>query len=372
MKPLRITLGALALGCAMTAASPADGAWNNVFQVTCWGCRKQAAANYYAAPPVVAGYYAPPVVAAYPPAYIAGSSPGCCDPCPPTCTTKYVQRCYYQPVTVMQTQSYYEAVTTYKTSYYYEPCTSYRYSSYYDPCTCSCQQVATPVTSYKLRAQSCPVQSWVQRCAQVPITSYQKSFYWEPQTTCCSPCSSPCGSPCAGAPAAAPPMVGGAPGSTPPPPIVDGKGSGTGPNSDQYYKQDLKYYGEPPTGTPQSQYRQLAPNGQPAKPAQVNPAPVNPGPGVKLDKIALGGDSVEGKVVSDKNAPRGGVQLTFVSVQKNSADKIVTSNAAGQFQVQLPAGGWLVYMRAADGQYVFHSRIDVQPQQKTPMILVSR
>src|SRR5207249_2620781 len=65
------------------------------------------------------------------------------------------------------------------------PVVSYRYSSYYDPCSCALQQVATPVTSYQLRAQSSPVQSWVQRCAQVPVTSYQKSCYWQPQTTCC-------------------------------------------------------------------------------------------------------------------------------------------------------------------------------------------
>jgi hypothetical protein len=341
MQPLRISVSVLAVGLAMAVASPAEAAWNNVFQVTCWGHRK----------PATSGYYTPPAAISY-------SSPGCCDPCPQPCTTRYVQRCYYQPVVTYRTQSYYEAVTTYKTSYYYEPCTSYRYSSYYDPCTCSYQQVATPVTSYKLRSQCCPVQSWVQRCTQVPVTSYQKSFYWEPQTTCCTttigaPIGLPPGAALPGG--GAPPNVQG--GQTGQPPQVDGQGSGGGnPDYNKYFKE---------------QYRQLAPNGQPANPAQTTPT-YQP-PAVKLDKIALGeGNTVEGQVVSDQNAPRAGVQVTFVSVQKQSADKVVTSNAAGQFQVQLPAGGWLVYMRSADGQYVYHSRIDVAFQQKTPVILVSR
>src|SRR6267378_3381270 len=28
---------------------------------------------------------------------------------------------------------------------------------------------------------------YVQRCCQVPVTSYQQSFYWEPVTNCCTP-----------------------------------------------------------------------------------------------------------------------------------------------------------------------------------------
>jgi hypothetical protein len=348
---LRITLGLLALGLATAAPRPAQAAWNNVFQVTCWGCRNHASSNYYAPP--VAAFYAPPAV--------SFSSPGCCDPCPQTqCTTKYVQRCYYQPVTCYQTQTYYEPVTTYKTSYFYEACTSYRYSCYFDPCTCSYQQVATPVTSYKLRSQCCPVQSWVQRCCQVPVTTYQKAFYWEPQTTCCTTTSGP---PVVQAPAGqqyyqGPPQV--QQFQTPPPPQVEGKGSGA---YDQYFK------GQSP-GQEQSQFRQIPPNGQPAQPG--NGAPPSPQPGIKLDKIAQSDNVIQGQVVSDKSAPRGGVQVTFVSAQKQAADKSVTSNGAGQFQVELPAGAWLVYLRSADGQYVFHSRIDIEAKQKTPVILVSR
>jgi hypothetical protein len=361
MKPLRITSAILAVGLATMAADPADAAWNNVFQVTCWHCRPHSSSGYFAAP-VVANF----------------GSPGCCDPCPQPCpqtqcVTKYVQRCYYQPVTCYQTQTYYEQVTTYRTSYYYEPCTTYRYSCYFDPCTCSYQQVACPVTSYKLRSQCCPVQSWVQRCCQVPVTTYQKSFYWEPQTTCCTTTTGAPIYPQQPPQVVTPPAGGGpyqgpyqAPYQTQPPPSVEGKGSfGGNPAYDQYFKQS-----EQPGGQ-QSQFRQLSPNGQPGLPGKQ--APASPPPNVKLDKIAQAdGTLIQGQVVSDKNAPKAGVQVTFVSVQKQSADQVVTSNAAGHFQVQLPAGSWLVYMRSTDGQYVFHSRIDIDAKQKTPVILVSR
>ena len=345
MRPLQSSVAFLTLS-VMTAAVPAEAGWDNVFQVTCWhrqGSNYGPAYSYYTP---AYSYYSPA------PVYSSYSSPGCCDPCPqPQCTTKYVQRCYYQPVTTYTTQTYYEPITTYQTKTYYEPVTSYRYSCYYDPCSCRYQQVATPVVSYQARQQCCPVQSWVQRCAQVPVTSYQKSFYWEPQTTCCSTPAQPwCGS----SPAA--PQV--EQKQTGPPPQVDGKSS-----SDQYYRQY-----EP--GNTQSQFRQMTPNGQPAVPS--NPTPAPQGPGLKLERIAMGGNGVAGQVVNDAKAPRSGVQVTFVPAKRQGADKTVTSDGAGNFQVDLSTGTWLVYIRTADGQQVYHSRMDVEAQQKTPIVLVSR
>jgi hypothetical protein len=343
MKPLQASVALLTLGL-MSAAVPAEAAWNNVFQVTCWHSRPRAS-NY--------SYY---------PSY-SYSAPACnsCDPCQ-TCTTKYVQRCYYQPVTTYTTQTYYEPITTYTTKTYYEPVTTYRYSCYYDPCSCSYQQVATPCTSYVARQQCCPVQSWVQRCCQVPCTSYQKSFYWEPQTTCCSTTSGPPVAACPQQQPLAPqqpPVVD--PRSTNPPPQVDGKGGGY----DQYYQQP------PPGGNTQSQFRQLSPNGQSGVPNNKTPAPA--GPGVKLERITLGdGNSVNGQIVNDARTPRSGVHVTFVNAKRQGPDKTVTSDATGQFQVELPTGAWLVYLRTADGQQVYHSRIDVEAKQKTPIVLVSR
>ncbi len=88
-------------------------------------------------------------------------------------------------MTTYKTETYMEPVTTYRTSYYYEPVTTVRYSTYYDPCSGCPSQVATPVTSYRLRSQCSPVTSYLQRTACKPVTSYQMAYYWEPQTTCC-------------------------------------------------------------------------------------------------------------------------------------------------------------------------------------------
>src|SRR5438128_2406303 len=168
MRPLHRAVWLSLLFLLASSTMPARAAWCNVFQVTCFPRLQRTSTSV--------SYYAP--------------SP-CCEPCPQVCTTRYMQRSYYQPVVSYQTRSYYEPVTSYRTSYYYEPVTSYRYSCYYDPCTCSYKQVACPTTCYRLRSQCCPVQSWAQRCCQVPVTSYRIASYWEPVTTCCTP-APPC------------------------------------------------------------------------------------------------------------------------------------------------------------------------------------
>src|SRR5262249_9139144 len=98
----------LALLLLAADAGSARAAWDNVFQACCPGCRNKAPvpSNFFAAPAPSVSHFGPDA---------------CCAPPPPVCTTRYVQRCFYQPVTTFQTKSYYEAVTTYKTSFYYEP-----------------------------------------------------------------------------------------------------------------------------------------------------------------------------------------------------------------------------------------------------------
>lgn len=341
MNPLKSSITLFALGVVVATAAPADAAWNNVFQVTCWN--RPRSSNYS---PAVAFYQPAPVYS-----YSAPAA-GCCDPCQ-QCTTKYVQRSYYQPVQSYTTQTYYEPVTTYQTKTYYEPVTTYRYSCYYDPCSCSYQQVATPVTSYVMKQQQCPVQSWVQRCAQVPVTTYRQAFYWEPQTTCCSTT--------VGAPVVQqqPPVVNTNPpqNQTQPPPQVDGKNQG---GSDQYYQAP---------GQTNSQFRQMPPAGQSNKQPGGSLVP----PGAKLERVVSGnGTLVQGQVVAGNQAPKSGIQLTFVSANRQGGDKRATADAAGRFQVELPAGQWLVYMTTADGQQVYHSEMDVASTQKTPVVLVSR
>ena len=371
-------LGLCTLGLLAADALPASAAWDNVFQPTLFRRRQQTVTNYHVAPSVVA--HSAPVV--------ARSAP--CDTCQPQtqCSTSYTQRCYYQPVTTMQTQSYYEPVTTTQTSYYYEPVVSYRYSCYYDPCTCSYQQVATPTTSYQLRAKSCPVQSWVQRCCQVPVTVQQKVCYWQPQTTCCTttqgapipitgggpPVVTPHVTPGAPPPAgtAAPPNV--TPSITNPnppagsPPNVDVQrsfGSGATPNPmyDRFYPPNQPN-GSPPTMPPASWRPQ---------PTTTPPAPRPPQPSVRLDSIVLGDDQrVDGQVVRSDQSPKANSKVTFVSALSGQRLS-TTTNSAGRFHVTLPAGGWLVYLHGADDLPVYNNRIDVNnSRQPTMVTLVNR
>ena len=250
---------AFAVALVVAGASPVHAAWCNVFQVCCFNCRTPRTANYVAAAPDTS-----------------------CNSCPQqTCTTRYVQRCYYQPVTCYQTKTCYEPVTTYRTSYYYEPVTSYRYSCYYDPCTCTSQQVATPVTCYQLRSQCCPVQSWVQRCSQVPVTTYKQSFYYEPVTSCSqstySTCDT-CGPLAARTGTVEPPVIPNVQEqrSTIQPPAVPEVREGTSRMSNPGFT-------TPPLSMPRidgNSFRPLPRDIAPAQPA----APVQP-PTVKLDRI---------------------------------------------------------------------------------------
>jgi hypothetical protein len=356
MKPLRRIVWACVLGTFAAGATPASAAWNNVFQVTCFHCRKQ---------PVAVSNYAP--------------NP-CCNPCPQVCTTQYVQRCYYQPVTSYETRSYYEPMTTYRTSYYYEPVTSYRYVSFYDPCSCSCQQVAVATTCYQLRSQCCPVQSWVQRCYQVAVTNYRQVSYYEPVTTCSNPCPAPCPPPCptpAPAVSTAPPVATPTPGVTTSPPsgtqpgVTEQRGtSAPGANGtsgsplfDQRY--DQRNYPVPANPMPPASGSSLRP-----VPPQL---PVTPPPSVKLDRItAVPRPTLEGQIVTRENRPHGGVQLLLVSATKESSRHPVTADASGNFQVHLPAGEWLVYTQNGNGKPVLLSKVELVEHESRKMTLVSK
>jgi hypothetical protein len=341
-------IGLGALGLWAVAVLPAPAAWNNVFQPTLFHRQR---------PVTVTQYYVPPVaVAVQPTAVVAAASP-CCDPCPQTCC--YVQRCYYQPVTVMQTQTYYEPVTTYQTSYFYEPVVSYRCSYRVDPCTCCVQQVCTPCTSYALRAQCCPVQSWVQRCCQVPVTSYQKVCCWQPQT-CCTP------APCATcAPAPAPAVVQPAPAVTPPvtppvvsPPVVTPAPSITPPNV--YEKREFG------TSNP------LLPPSPPVMPPASLKTPAAPVQPLKIEGIVMAPNSqLQGQVVHNDRTPQSNAKVKFVNTQ-NGQPYFTTSNTAGRFSVGLPSGSWDVFVYGADDIATPTTRLQITGSQVPPTNLARR
>ena len=392
MKPYRLGLGLCAIAIVMSSAEPAMAAWNNVFQATCFFRNRSAgyapSRAYYSAPSVA---YSAPVVAA------PSACNPCCNPCPQTqCTTRYIQRSYYVPVTTYQTKTYYQPVTTYRTSYYYEPVTSYRYSCSYDPCTCSYRRVAVPTTSYLLRSKCCPVKSFVQRCMRVPVTSYRKSCYLEPQTTCCT--VDPCANTTIQAPAVAVPQNTEPPTARPVPNVKDNLSNGN--NVERYYGTN------PEKDPPVNSNSNIQPaNPQPPAPIpqfnrtvsktktywtanrkvsatdlQVTSPSSNPNPYFTVNRVnytstdsATTTDSlVRGKVVQDGNVPGAGARLMFIHADRKSSREFVTANANGQFEVALTSGQWTIYTHRSNGQPVLHSQIHVGNQKTTNLTVLQR
>ncbi len=340
MRPLRmaIWLGALA---AWAAGGDARAAWNNVFQVCCHGCKPQTSASYYPDPLPVSS---PP----------AASSPQ------QNCTTRMVQRSYYQPVVSYESQTQWEQVTSYSTSYYQEPVISYRVSCYYDPSTCSYRQQSTPVTSYRWRSQYCPVQNWVSRCVSVPVTKQQLVTYYEPQTTCCTTTI--------GAPVPA------VPGGYPTAPASPAGPSGGQPGVGEFRSQpgvgDSRENGGTSRlkpidiSTPPSGYRQpFAPGAAaPAAPAKV-----------RLDKIvALPKPNVEGEIVRPDETGAAHARLMFRRVDRPEESESVKADSRGRFRATLASGTWEVCTPGVDGRPVSRDRIEVRENETRQVRLTSR
>jgi hypothetical protein len=320
--------------------SPSHAAWNNVFQVCCNSCGTSPT-------PVVAAYSDP-------------CAPACAPPPTTTCTTRYVQRSYYQPVVSYKATTYSEPVTSYRTSYYYEPVTSYRRSCYYDPCTCRYQSVTTPTTCYRLRSQCCPVTSYLQRTCMTPVTSYQQSFYYEPVTSCCTTTTG-------GAVASPPAGASVVPGISetrqpsdalpaPPPGTAESHGIGA-PGTEIRRSERSPAIGSPPPMAP-------------ADGASRRPIPTPP---TRFDRIASRGNpNLEGKVVDASRAPRSGVKILLVSADSRSVQQTVTADQNGKFAAEVGSGGWLLYTHDERGRPVFSRRVEVPSDRGVSMTLVQR
>ena len=296
----------------------AEAAWDNAFQVTCFGCRNNS--SYYYRAPVAAYYPAGPVVAA---------SPSC------GCGPSYVQRSYYVPVTTYKTVL--DPVTSYRTSYVYEPVCSYRTSCYRDPCSGASIQVTQPVTSYRLRSQCNAVTSYVQRC--VPVTSYRIGYRLEPVSDCPPPCS-PCDG---GVPT---------PGVTENPGGVDPRNLIPRPNVQ-----------ESPPAVPNSLPLPAAPSFKPATSA----------PGLDRITSTTNGATIRGQIVA-KNyvTPMRGARVLFVSNQSDQVKQTTIADTTGRFALSLPAGDWKIFVGKADGTLEYHSSISVQDNQSRQFMVVSR
>jgi hypothetical protein len=335
--------GALALLLLVPQLAPA--AWENVFQVTCFGCKKR---------PVTAAYFAPA-----PSCSTCAPACPCPEPCPCPTTTAFVQRTYYQPVTTFQAETRFEPVTSVRTSFFWEPVTSCHCTSFFDPCTCSCRQVCTPVTSFRLRSQCNTVTNYVARVCYRPVTTFRQSCYMEAVQVpaCPPPCPPPC-TPGSTAPVAAVPPIGTVPGTTTAPPLNLGSEPPPAGLSEQ---RSL-----PPAGL--SEQRDYMP---PATGQSYRPGirPTTPPPSYKPERVASlpgGGSTVTGQVVRGDFAPRAGAKVTFVNAQRQDVRQAATADAAGRFHVSLASGHWFVYV---DDTY--HNQLDVRGDAR-PVTVMTR
>jgi hypothetical protein len=274
-------------------------------------------------------------------------------------------------VTTFQAETRFEPVTSTRTSFFWEPVTSYTYSSFFDHCSCSCQQVATPVTSFRLRSQCNTVTNYVARTCWRPVTTFRQSCFMEavqvpacppPCPTCPTAAAPPCPTcpqtgaaivaPQAVAPAAIPPL------NVSPEPPAAGLNEQRAPAQPGLSEQ-RDFYTPIPPATNQS----LRPGVQP-----ISPAPV-----YKPERVAsrtLSGSTVNGQVVRNDFAPRAGVQIVFVNGQKQ--DVRTTADASGRFQVNLASGDWYVYVADASGGLAYHNQFTVRSSDTGPLTVVSR
>ena len=333
-----LKVGAWALLLVALSEVPASAAWNNVFQPTLFGRlrRPTQVSNYYVAPaccpaPVVAASPPPVYVAQSPaPVYVAQAAPV------ENCTTKYIQRSFYQPVTVMETKSYYEPVTTTRTSYYYEPVTTYSYSYRWDSCSCCYQAIATPVTSLQVKSQQCPVQSYVQKTMQVPTKAYKLAYEYIPQKTCCTPTTT-IGAPVPGdanGPLQAVP-------NSPQPPLLQPQATApAGPNVGN--TGNNAYYFQPSGNSGNSNWQPAANTAN----DRIVPEPVN--------------QNVPAQVTQNGVAPQG-AQVLFVNA-KTGTRHSVAATGNGQFSLTLGAGNYHVYLANQSGA-TYHSQVNVNREQ---------
>ena len=108
-----------------------------------------------------------------------------------------------------------------------------------------------------------------------------------------------------------------------------------------------------------------------AIPAGSCEIPVRPGQ-IALRPTTNGPANLSGQVVANNFTPRGGAQMVFVSAQKQDVRLAATADTAGRFQVDLPAGGWYVYLAGADGRTTYHSQLTVKPSESRNVTVVSR
>ena len=298
------------------SADLASAGWNNVYQVTCWGCRNKTTRSdsyYYPAPTQSRS------------SYFAGYD---------THTETITQ-------TVMRPEKYVEEVPTVERRSYYEPVTSYTRSSYYDPVTGCCQTVEKPHTRMVRKEECQTVMKAVERLRMVPTqvqreVEVRRPIYYGPEErivkspVCALPNSS----------------------------------SGAAPQVDVIRSQQ-------PTVT-QDRGERIVPQQLPTTPQSLPrsmpPAKVNARTTSRSSTTAVRGEVVR----NDQSTPLAGAKLVLVSAADGGVREYVTADEFGRFDATVPAGTWHLYVGDGRGRAGFHKTVKLAEADERTFTVVSR
>jgi hypothetical protein len=305
----RLTLPLLVVVCS---ADVAVAGWNNVYQLTCFGCRTRRAE--YTPPPTRSSYR----------------------------LSHYETETRSETVTVMRPERYIEEVATVERRSYYEPQTTYTRSSYYNPVTGCCEVVEKPTTRLIRKEECNTVMKPVERLRMVPTQverqyEVRRPVYVGPEErvykapVCALPGAAPAG------PARVEEIRTPAPGVN-----VEG-------------------------GT-------IAPQNVPTTPQSMPRAMPAPPPG-RVGARSTGRSSstvVRGEVVrSDRATPLAGAKLVLVSADDQKVREYLTADEYGRFEGSVPAGNWHLYVGGGTGRASFHKTVALTDSERT-FTVVSR
>ena len=112
---------------------------------------------------------------------------------------------------------------------------------------------------------------------------------------------------------------------------------------------------------------------QPQLQAPVPYAPAPPRQRVRLDRIASQpGHDLQGQLVAAGRPPLPGTRILFVNADQSGARQTAATDERGQFRVSLASGSWLIYVQDAQGNSVFHRKVEVGGSRPHQITLVSR
>ena len=299
------------------SADFASAGWNNVYQVTCWGCRKARSDSYYTPAPA-------PSRSSYR-------------------LSHYETETRSETVTVMRPERVVEQVPTTERRSYYEPVTTYTRSSYYDPVTGCCQTVEKPTTRMIRREECSTVMKAVERLQMVPTQverqyEVRRPVYYGPEEKVYK------------APTCA--LPGASAGSSPQVDVIRSQGPTIAPaGGETILPQNI------PTN----------PGSGMSAPRVMPPAKVN-GRTTSLAKAT----AVRGEVVRpDQATPLAGAKLVLVSAADSKTREYATADEFGRFEASVPAGTYHLYVGDGHGKASFHKTLRLEEAERT-FTVVSR